>query len=223
MKPAPELTILTDGAARGNPGPAAFAFVIYRSGEVPLREAGLLGEATNNVAEYTALTRALERARTLGAKRLLIKSDSELMVKQMNGHYRVKNAELHALYQEAKNLCCQFDRVVIQHVRRSENGEADRLCNEVLDGAWDGSVNAPLPHVRGIKREEDLRSVRSELIACLQDAAEIWSSSGTDELKPEDVWGDLEDILVARRILRCPLSASQSERATTDEGQEADA
>src|SRR5262249_51058327 len=113
MKPAPEMTIHTDGAARGNPGPAAFAYVIQRDGQQTIKEAGLLGETTNNVAEYTALIRALEHAKKLEGKRLQIRSDSELLVKQMNGHYRVKNAQLFDLYQEAKELVRQFERVEI--------------------------------------------------------------------------------------------------------------
>src|SRR5207253_10930089 len=84
------LTINIDGAARGNPGPAAYAYVIARDGQPVLEEAGCLGTATNNVAEYTALVKALERAVELGGKRVLIRSDSELLVKQMSGESRVK-------------------------------------------------------------------------------------------------------------------------------------
>src|SRR5262245_43777230 len=79
------LTIYTDGAARGNPGPAAFAYIISHDGAVVVEESGCLGTATNNIAEYTALVRALEHAATLGAESLVIHSDSELLVKQMNG------------------------------------------------------------------------------------------------------------------------------------------
>jgi ribonuclease HI len=94
MSAARDLQINIDGAARGNPGPAAFAYVITREGAPPVEAAGCIGIATNNVAEYTALVRALERARDLGGKRLLIRSDSELLVKQMNGVYKVKNDSL---------------------------------------------------------------------------------------------------------------------------------
>src|SRR5271154_6432896 len=93
------LTIHTDGAARGNPGPAAFAFVIARSGDTVAEEHGLLGNATNNVAEYTALVKALERASRLGARKLVVNSDSELMVKQMRGEYKVKHEGLLPLYE----------------------------------------------------------------------------------------------------------------------------
>src|SRR5947209_11368241 len=91
------LTINIDGGARGNPGPAAFAYVITQDGHLLTEEAGCLGTATNNLAEYTALVRALERAAELGGEHLLIRSDSELLVKQMNGQYRVKNPQLKVL------------------------------------------------------------------------------------------------------------------------------
>src|SRR5207253_4288729 len=95
MAELPLLTIHTDGAARGNPGPAAYAYVIAREGQPPVEEAGLLGETTNNQAEYIALVKALAHALDLGAQhRVVVHSDSELMVKQLNGEYRVKNEEL---------------------------------------------------------------------------------------------------------------------------------
>jgi ribonuclease HI len=130
------LTIHTDGASRGNPGDAAFAYVIARDGQPPIEEADCLGQMTNNQAEYTALVRALEHALELGAHhRLLIHSDSELMVKQMNGEYRVKNEELRDLYEQACALRRRFEGpVTIRHVRRAQNKRADELCNEALDG-----------------------------------------------------------------------------------------
>src|SRR5262245_15118520 len=88
-EPAP-WTIYTDGASRANPGPAAFAYIIERPGESAIEEKGCLGDTTNNIAEYTALIRALEHAQRLGGRRLVINSDSELMVKQMLGAYKVK-------------------------------------------------------------------------------------------------------------------------------------
>src|SRR5205085_2832370 len=97
-------------------------------------EKGTLGSATNNIAEYTALVRALEHAARLGARRLLVYSDSELLVKQMSGEYRVKNDSLRALFEDAKLLCRDFDQVTIRHVPRAQNADADRLCNEALDG-----------------------------------------------------------------------------------------
>src|SRR5581483_8105459 len=125
-------TIHTDGAARGNPGPAACAYVIERPGHPTVEHAERLGTATNNVAEYTALVRALERAVELGLRRLAVFSDSELMVKQFNGEYSVKNPDLRELYDEARALARRFDGVTLSHVRRADNRRADQLCNAVL-------------------------------------------------------------------------------------------
>src|SRR5215218_6920430 len=127
-------TMHIDGAARGNPGPAAYAVVIARPGLPPVEEADTLGSATNNVAEYTALIRGLERAAELGLKRLAVFSDSELMVKQMNGEYRVKHPDLLPLFEEAKGLRRKFEAVTLTHVRREQNKRADQIGNEALDG-----------------------------------------------------------------------------------------
>jgi ribonuclease HI len=138
MNEAGDLTINTDGGARGNPGPAAYAYVIVQEGAPPIEEAGCLGHATNNQAEYTALVRALEHASRLGTDRkLLIRSDSELMVKQMNGEYRVKDAGLRPLYEQACSLRRKFPSVTIRHVPRAQNAWADRLYNQALDGNRD--------------------------------------------------------------------------------------
>ncbi len=136
MADHPLLTIHTDGASRGNPGEAACAYVIARAGQPIIEFAERLGLMTNNQAEYTALVRALEHALELGAEhRLLIYSDSELMVKQMKGEYRVKNEELRELFEEARGLVRRFrGSVTFQHVRRAQNSQADALCNDVLDG-----------------------------------------------------------------------------------------
>lgn len=136
MDEATVLTIYTDGASRGNPGEAAFAYVINRDDQPTIEGAGRLGQMTNNQAEYTALVRALEHALELGPQhRLLVHSDSELMVKQMNGEYRVKNEDLRDLYEQACALRRRFEGpVTIQHVRREQNKRADQLCNEALDG-----------------------------------------------------------------------------------------
>src|SRR5881398_493972 len=105
MNSVEAVTIYTDGAARGNPGPAAFAYVIRRTdGGILEEHSQCMGETTNNVAEYTALVRALERALALGAKKVLLHSDSELMVKQMRGEYKVKNEGLRDLYEQASEL-----------------------------------------------------------------------------------------------------------------------
>jgi ribonuclease HI len=127
-------TMHIDGAARGNPGPAAYAVVLNRPGEAVVEEADTIGTASNNVAEYTALLRGLELAIDLGVKQLAVFSDSELMVKQMNGEYRVKNADLLPLYEEANRLKKLVGAVTLSHVRREQNARADAIGNQALDG-----------------------------------------------------------------------------------------
>ncbi len=124
----------TDGAARGNPGPAGAGAWIRDASGATLDEATLyLGETTNNVAEYRALLLALERAAELGINELEIRADSELMVRQMTGQYRVRNAGLQELHAKARVLEQKFDHVDYVHIRRKENQEADRLANLAID------------------------------------------------------------------------------------------
>ncbi len=126
----------TDGGARGNPGPAAFAYVIEaEDGTVLASHGETIGVATNNVAEYRGLLAGLERAAELGVDELEVLSDSELVVKQMRGEYRVKNAALRELSVEATRLAGQVGRVTYTAVRREHNELADRLVNEALDDA----------------------------------------------------------------------------------------
>jgi ribonuclease HI len=128
--------LYTDGGARGNPGPAAAAYVLEADDGTVLDARGeTIGVATNNVAEYRALVAGLEKAVELGLKELEVVSDSELLVKQMNGDYRVKNAALIDLSLEAAHLARQIGRVRYRAVRRAENELADRLVNEALDEA----------------------------------------------------------------------------------------
>lgn len=126
--------IHVDGGSRGNPGPAGYGFVILREGQPPLRGNGTLGHATNNVAEYTGLLRALAKARDLGLNNVLVRSDSELLVRQMNGQYRVKNEQLQGLFAEAKGLADEIGSVRFVHAYREQNAEADRLANLAMDG-----------------------------------------------------------------------------------------
>ena len=128
--------LFTDGGARGNPGPAAYAFVIEAEDDTVLASDGQpIGVATNNVAEYRALVAGLERAAELGIDELEVVSDSELLVKQMRGEYRVKNEVLKDLNRQAAGLATRFRRVVYTAVRREHNELADRLVNEALDAA----------------------------------------------------------------------------------------
>ena len=126
----------TDGGARGNPGPAAYGYVLEAEDGTVLDARGeTIGVATNNVAEYRALIAGLEKAVELGIDELEVVSDSELLVKQMQGEYRVKNEALRALSLEAARLARQVGKVRYTAVRREQNELADRLVNEALDAA----------------------------------------------------------------------------------------
>lgn len=124
----------TDGGARGNPGPAAYGYVLEADdGTVLAAHGETIGTATNNVAEYRALIAGLERAIELGVDELEVVSDSELVVKQMRGEYKVKKAALRELWQEAAELARGLKSVSYTAVRREHNELADRLVNEALD------------------------------------------------------------------------------------------
>ncbi len=130
-----KLTVNVDGGARGNPGPAAIGVVIRDPEGLIIDEHGeRIGEATNNVAEYKALIRGIQRAAELGATELDLVGDSELVVRQVEGRYKVKKPGLKPLHAEAREALSAFDSWSIRHVRREMNVEADRLVNEVLDG-----------------------------------------------------------------------------------------
>jgi ribonuclease HI len=123
-----------DGASRGNPGPAAYAVVIRNAeGRVVLELAKKIGRETNNVAEYYALLAALDYATSHGIRALRVRSDSELLVRQMQGRYKVKSSELKPLYERASKLARQFQYFAIEHVRRELNRDADGLANVALD------------------------------------------------------------------------------------------
>ncbi len=126
-------TIYADGGSRGNPGPAAAGAVISSESRELCSISQFIGVATNNVAEYTGLVLALERALELGITHVQVYMDSELIVKQMNGQYRVKNAGLIPLFQKAKTFASRFTSFKIDHVRREFNKIADRLANEAMD------------------------------------------------------------------------------------------
>jgi ribonuclease HI len=129
----------TDGGARGNPGPAAYGYVLEgEDGEVLAAHGEAIGVATNNVAEYRALLAGLEKAVELGVDDLEVVSDSELLVRQMTGQYRVKNAALQELQGDAARLARRVGRVRYTAVRREHNELADRLVNEALDAAEEG-------------------------------------------------------------------------------------
>jgi ribonuclease HI len=128
------LVVHVDGGARGNPGPAAVAAVVATAdGEILEENSETIGRATNNVAEYRALLLGIERARALGAGEIELVGDSELIVRQVRGEYRVKDAGLRELHARVREALDAFGRWSIRHVPREENERADRLVNEALD------------------------------------------------------------------------------------------
>jgi ribonuclease HI len=130
-----KLVVNVDGGARGNPGPAAIGVVVRSpEGEVLEERGERIGAATNNVAEYRALLAGIERAAELGASELELVGDSELVVRQVKGEYKVKDATLRGLHAEVKRALRPFGSWSIRHVRREQNAEADRLVNAALDG-----------------------------------------------------------------------------------------
>jgi len=129
------LTVNVDGGARGNPGPAAIGVVVRDGdGEVLAERGERIGHATNNVAEYRALLAGIGLAAEHGATELELLGDSELVVRQVEGRYKVKDATMRELHTEVKRLLAEFDSWSIRHVRRAQNADADRLVNEALDG-----------------------------------------------------------------------------------------
>jgi ribonuclease HI len=129
-------TLYTDGGSRGNPGPAALAYVLEADDGTVLEARGeRIGVATNNVAEYRALVVGLARAVEFGVRELEVVSDSELLVKQMRGEYKVKNRSLQGLFLDASEHARGLYAVSYRHVRREHNELADRLVNEALDAA----------------------------------------------------------------------------------------
>lgn len=131
-----KVRLFTDGGARGNPGPAAFGYVLEaEDGTVLAAHGEAIGVATNNVAEYRALIRGVERARELGADELEVVNDSELVAKQINGAYKVKHAAMRPLYLDAMAALGAVGRWTVRSVPRAANAHADALVNAALDAA----------------------------------------------------------------------------------------
>ena len=133
------LIIHTDGGSRGNPGKAGIGVVIEKDDGNKEQIYKYIGITTNNIAEYTALKEALMRAEDLGEKHVSVIMDSELVVKQIKGEYRVKNEGLKPLYKDIKNIIREFDYFEIRHVMRKDNKEADKLANKAMDEECDSS------------------------------------------------------------------------------------
>jgi ribonuclease HI len=128
--------LFTDGAARGNPGPAGIGAVLKRTdGDTISEISDYIGETTNNVAEYRALIAGVDRALTCGVREIEVRADSELLIKQLQGQYQVRNAKLKPLYHRALELLARFSKFRLVHVRREFNSEADRLANHGIDRA----------------------------------------------------------------------------------------
>ncbi len=129
-----KLIIFSDGGARGNPGPAGIGAIIYNEDKQVVAEvSNFLGVATNNQAEYQALIAALQKATSLGASEVACYLDSELVVRQLNREYKVKNQELAPLFLQVYNLSLGFKKISFHHIPREQNKEADRLANEAMD------------------------------------------------------------------------------------------
>jgi ribonuclease HI len=132
--PVGRLVVNVDGGARGNPGPAAIAAVVQDAdGEVLEERSETIGHATNNVAEYKAVLLGIDRAVAFGAEEVDLVGDSELIVRQVKGDYKVKDANLRELHGQVLTALKSFESWSIRHVRRDDNAEADRLVNEELD------------------------------------------------------------------------------------------
>jgi ribonuclease HI len=185
-----------------------------------VEEADTIGKATNNVAEYTALVEGLKLATELEVKKLSVFSDSELMVKQMNGIYRVKNPELLDLYNEAKRLAAGFEKLTLTHVRREQNARADAIGNDALDGKPRKRGSPQLAVEPGEERPRDSASphsshqhheqapsdarVREEALMILRATAEVWASRGPDAVPVESVWEQLWSVMEEAGVLKKP-------------------
>ena len=139
----PALVAHIDGGSRGNPGPAGYGVLIENAGGGKVAELyGYLGIATNNIAEYTALLALLEHARRLRPASLIVRSDSQLLIRQMEGRYRVRDAGLRILHAAARGLLVDIPKIRLEHVPREQNKEADALANQAMDLE---SSSGPLP------------------------------------------------------------------------------
>lgn len=198
-------TVHIDGGARGNPGPAAYALVLRRPGQPVYEECAMIGTATNNVAEYTALIHALERAAEFGVRDLSVFSDSELLVKQMKGEYRVKSPDLQDLYKEAQSLAKAFDSLSLTHVRRAQNADADRLCNEAMDGRPRRGGAAPhIDPIEAVTIPSDRRNpdaLEEEAVALLNAVRASWTT-GHDTPSAIEVWDKLWALLGEHGVLK---------------------
>jgi ribonuclease HI len=141
------LVIYTDGCCLGNPGPMGIGVVIYRDGLRVEELDEYIGDGTNNVAEYTAVIRALETAHEMGDKKVHLKSDSQLLVQQLNGEYKVRDPKLRQLKAHVDQLCTGLE-IHFEHIPREKNGEADKLSKEAAELGRKRGPGSPKPEVR---------------------------------------------------------------------------
>ena len=166
------ITVQFDGGSRGNPGPAGIGVVLSAADGTPLVTLGrFIGRATNNAAEYTALIAGLQEAKRLGAKRVAVRGDSELIVRQMRGEYKVRNADLRPLYEQAQSLLRQFEQATIQHNYRHNNALADKLANLAMDRKAevrdaDGAGQSPTAAASPIDEPSPVAPKAGERFAC---------------------------------------------------------
>lgn len=162
-RPADVHVAYVDGASRGNPGPASYAVIIQSpDGKKVFQLGKYLGRATNNVAEYLGLITALDYAASHGIRRLRVLSDSELLVRQMHGQYKVKSASLKPLHERARKLVAGLEFFAMEHVRREFNAEADALCNEALDQTGSRAAGPPAP--KGVASRGNDRKMKARYV-----------------------------------------------------------
>jgi probable phosphoglycerate mutase len=186
----PAVIVNADGGSRGNPGPAGYGAVVFApDGTVLAERAAALGNATNNVAEYSGLIAGLEAARELGATRVTARMDSKLVVEQMSGRWKVKHPDMKPLAARATELVNQFDRVDFEWVPRGLNSHADRLANEAMDAARAGRtwIAPALPEVTPLVADAATNDAAADDSAAddvaAADDAELFEEEGADEIE----------------------------------------
>jgi ribonuclease HI len=182
-RPAHVFVAHVDGASRGNPGPASYAVILRGPDGATRFEAGkYIGRATNNVAEYYGLITALDYAAAQGIDRLLVRSDSELLVRQMQGRYKVKSPDLRPLHERARKLAHGFAYFAIEHVPREQNREADELANVALDRSGPRSGGNVEPDARFAAKPDTGRGAKANLESEAKRGAKASARSGATEM-----------------------------------------
>jgi ribonuclease HI len=201
--PADVHTAHVDGAARGNPGPASYAVVLHDpAGREVYRLGKAIGRNTNNVAEYHGLIAALDYAAGHGIRRLRVRSDSELLVRQMQGLYKVKSAELKPLHERAQKLARGLEYFAIEHVRREWNADADALANEALDGGSRTPPGVSVP--RAAHGRSDTRNAQIETRRAARHIRATYRDGVLLPMEPLDLTSGEEVEIIIRRVEEDP-------------------